>query len=129
MAQYRLRVTVGLGAGPVKGRWSRMERIADALGVSTSVAVLVLVVVSIQLALQIFALIDLARRPAVAGGKKWVWLVVILLGNLVGSVLYLAVGRRADVPVDEQYDVARAPQGDSRTADAVDLLYGRKDGR
>lgn len=73
-----------------------------------------------QLTLLVVALVDLYRRPAdrVAGGNKWIWLVVVLFVNLLGAVLYLAVGRKA-APAQE---VPPAPRGGGSVADA---LYGR----
>ena len=50
---------------------------------------------AIGLGLDIFALVDLARRDrrTVKGGKKWPWLLIILLISTIGPILYLAVGR------------------------------------
>lgn len=49
----------------------------------------------ISLGLEIFALVDLYRRDRryVQGGNKLVWVAVIVLINLVGSIIYLTVGR------------------------------------
>jgi hypothetical protein len=47
----------------------------------------------LQLGLVIFALYDLSRRERV-NGPKWVWALVILLGQLVGPILYFTIGRR-----------------------------------
>jgi hypothetical protein len=46
----------------------------------------------IQLALMIAALVDWTRRERTRG-PKWVWLVVILLGSMVGSLIYFFIGR------------------------------------
>jgi ABC-2 type transport system ATP-binding protein len=62
-------------------------------GLPRGTVVALLVLVAVQVSLQVVALVDLARRPRVEGGPKWLWLVVILGGNLVGAVVYLAVGR------------------------------------
>lgn len=51
-------------------------------------------IVLIELALKLFALVDLLRREQVAGGKKWIWVLVILAVNLLGSVIYLVFGRK-----------------------------------
>jgi hypothetical protein len=59
------------------------------MGVSTTVAGLVVALVVVQLALQLFALADLARRDKVRGEKKWVWALVIAFGNVVGAIVYL----------------------------------------
>lgn len=46
----------------------------------------------IQLGLMIWALIDLARRERTKG-PKWVWVLVIVLINLIGPIVYFVVGR------------------------------------
>lgn len=46
----------------------------------------------IQLALMIFALVDLTRRECTRG-PKWIWLLIIVLVNIIGPVVYLLVGR------------------------------------
>lgn len=46
----------------------------------------------IQLALIVFALLDLRKRTAVRG-PKWVWVLVILFINFIGPIVYFAVGR------------------------------------
>ena len=84
------------------------------------VALIVLAVV--ELGLAAFCIVDIVRRPAVLGGRKWVWIVLVVLFSLVGSIVYLAVGREQP-PAPEP-----APPGDadarSRTQAAADLLYG-----
>ncbi len=47
----------------------------------------------VQLGLMVFALVDLARRKEVKGGRKWPWVLVIVLLNIVGPIFYLLVGR------------------------------------
>ena len=47
----------------------------------------------IQLALIVWALVDLAKRDRVKGGSKVLWVVVILLFEFLGPILYLAWGR------------------------------------
>ena len=53
------------------------------------------ILIAVELGLLIWALVDLARRPAaqVAGGNRLIWLLLCLLVQLVGPILYLAVGR------------------------------------
>jgi hypothetical protein len=41
----------------------------------------------------ITALVDLIRRERTRG-PKWVWLLVILLVNYIGPILYFVIGRR-----------------------------------
>ena len=50
-------------------------------------------IIILELGLVIFALLDLSRRERV-NGPKWMWLVIILLVQLVGPILYFTVGRR-----------------------------------
>ena len=98
-----------------------LDQLAQRLGDSTTVAVLILALIVTQLALQIYALVDLARRDAVRGDKKRVWVLVIAFGNLIGAIAYLVVGRTpppADVPGGAS--TAR----DDAARRAVDSLYG-----
>jgi len=46
----------------------------------------------IQLALIVFALVDLTRREATRG-PKWVWVLVIIFINFIGPIVYFVVGR------------------------------------
>lgn len=49
----------------------------------------------IQLGLQIAALINLFRRPVeeIRWNNKLVWAVIIIFGELIGSVVYFILGR------------------------------------
>jgi hypothetical protein len=49
-------------------------------------------IVLIQLALMIFALIDLIRRERTKG-PKWMWVLIVVFINIFGPVVYLLVGR------------------------------------
>ncbi|HSO93351.1 MAG TPA: PLDc N-terminal domain-containing protein [Candidatus Dormibacteraeota bacterium] len=48
----------------------------------------------VEIGLDLVALVDLYRRPTlqVVMGNKWIWVAIILLVNLLGPILYLAVG-------------------------------------
>lgn len=46
----------------------------------------------IQLGLMIFALVDIFRREKTRG-PKWLWIVVVVLGEMIGPILYFVVGR------------------------------------
>ncbi len=46
----------------------------------------------LQLALIIVALIDLARRERTRG-PKWAWVLIILLINFIGPIVYFVLGR------------------------------------
>jgi Phospholipase_D-nuclease N-terminal len=49
-------------------------------------------IVLLQLVLMIVALVDLSRREKTRG-PKWVWVLVIILGELVGPIIYFIFGR------------------------------------
>jgi hypothetical protein len=48
--------------------------------------------VLLQLTLMIVALLDLIRREKTKG-QKWVWALVIILGELIGPIIYFIFGR------------------------------------
>ncbi len=103
-----------------------MSALADRLGVSTPVLLLIVLLVIVQMVVAMVALVDLWKRDWVAGGRKWVWVLLILFGNLAGSVLYLAVGRDVPPPVAEQ-PVGHAEthlSHSERIRRGVDALYG-----
>jgi len=47
----------------------------------------------IELGLMVFALVDIARRQVVKGGRKWPWVLVVVVLGILGPLLYLLVGR------------------------------------
>ncbi len=47
----------------------------------------------IQVGLIVWALVDLSKRERVKGGSKIVWVLVILIFEFIGPILYLAWGR------------------------------------
>lgn len=49
----------------------------------------------VQLILVVIALIDLVRIHATKG-PKWVWALVILLGNTIGPIIYFIFGRKGE---------------------------------
>ncbi len=107
-----------------------MDALAERLEVSEAAATGIALLVVIQFVLMIYALLDLYRRDTVAGDNKWLWLLIIVLANLIGPVIYLAVGRNAPSAVD---DVPESEQGqvvsrDERIRAGVDSLYGERGG-
>jgi hypothetical protein len=54
---------------------------------------LLIPVVLIELALLITALVDLIRREKTRG-PKWAWLLVIVLINIIGPIIYFVAGRK-----------------------------------
>lgn len=95
----------------------------DALSLEVRIVLAVLVVA--QVALQVYALVDLARRSQVVTGRKWIWVLIILLGELPGAIIYLAIGRR--VPAAAEDPMRSAGADADRSKRAVDLLYGKRD--
>ena len=54
---------------------------------------LLLPIILIQLALMIFALVDLIKNPN-PNGPKWMWALIIVLINIIGPIVYFVIGRR-----------------------------------
>jgi len=78
------------------------------------------VAVVLQLSLMIWALVDVIKRPAVrVRGPKWLWVIIIVFGELIGPIVYLAVAR-----LPETVDVARPTPTADRASSAADVLYG-----
>ncbi len=88
-------------------------------------ALVALVVLGIvELGLAIYCIVDIVRRPAVAGGHKWVWIVIVALFNLIGSIIYLAVGRAQPEAAEVRADPEPEAAARGKAAAAADLLYG-----
>jgi hypothetical protein len=100
-----------------------ISRLFDALPPQLAVAIVALTVV--QVSLQVVALVDLGRRTAVAGGRKWVWALVIVAGAVLGVVAYLALGRLPNEDRSGANEVGAG--GESATRRALDQLYGPDD--
>lgn len=75
----------------------------------------------LELALAVFCIVDIVRRPMVLGERKWVWIVIAALFSLVGSIIYLAIGRVQPPPPETR---AEAGAAGGRVAAAADILYG-----
>lgn len=56
---------------------------------------LVLPIIALQFILMIVALIDVLRRKQTRGPFV-MWIFIIVLGNLLGPILYFIIGRRQD---------------------------------
>lgn len=97
-----------------------ISRTLGALPLPALVALIALLIV--QLSLQLFALVDLARRTAVPGGRKWIWAVVIVVGSVLGTLLYLALGRSPREALGAANEVGAGSEGARQRA--VDHLYG-----
>lgn len=84
------------------------------------------VVLLVEIALDVVAIVDLVRRPVatVVFGNKWVWVAIIVLVNLIGAILYFAIGRKQAPAVEPD---ARAMTPTRSNADVADALYGTRD--
>jgi hypothetical protein len=79
-------------------------------------------VVLLQVTLQVIAIVQLVKTPAdrvSIGGRKWLWAIIILLGEIIGPVLWFVLGRTA-APAD----VPTAPVQGETARTAVDAIYG-----
>ena len=121
--------------------------VAESALPSTGTLALLGLVLLVQVALLVAALVDLLRRPdeAVTGGRRWVWILVVVLLQAVGPLAYFAAGRRprpvedpvvrvAGPPAHGEPRPAGPPSADrpplpgaaagSQVGGVVDLLYG-----
>lgn len=53
---------------------------------------LIIPILALQLILMVTALVDLAKRERTRG-PKWMWVLIIVLGELIGPIVYYIVGR------------------------------------
>lgn len=67
-----------------------MENLPD----SQMLSLLIPIVVA-ELALMVTALVVLVRAERTRG-PKWMWALIILLGSLLGSIVFFIFGRRSD---------------------------------
>lgn len=82
--------------------------------------ILIGIAFGVQAFLAVIGLVILVRTPAerVQFGRKWPWVLVILCINLIGPILFFALGRRPAPATD----AATAPA--TGVASAVESLYG-----
>jgi hypothetical protein len=57
---------------------------------------LLIPIVLLELGLLVWALLDVIRRERVRGGNKVIWILVIVLINLLGPIVYFIFGREED---------------------------------
>ena len=59
----------------------------------------------LQMALMLSAAISICRKPGSFRGEKLVWLIVILIVNTIGPILYFSIGaKRLEEGHDNEYD-------------------------
>ena len=103
-----------------------LDDLARRAGVSPLILAILLAVAVAQIAMQVYALVDLARRDVVLGDKKWLWVAAIVLGGLLGTIVYLAVGRPPP-KVDTPRAAGASTAGGEAARRAVDVLYNPRD--
>ncbi len=69
----------------------------------TSILPFLIPLILLEVGLLVFALVDVIRRKQVTGNNKIVWVLVIIFVNLIGPILYLAIGRKEEV-IDSDQD-------------------------
>ncbi len=57
---------------------------------------LLIPILLIQLGLQIYALIDLYRQQKVRLLPKWIWVIIIIIGEIFGPIIYFFLGRKEE---------------------------------
>jgi hypothetical protein len=55
---------------------------------------LIIPLVVLEFVLMIIALLDVIRRERVRGGNKIIWIIVIVVVNVIGPIIYLLFGRQ-----------------------------------
>jgi hypothetical protein len=101
-----------------------MQGFETLLNLPTPVLVGLAAAIVIQLILDVYALMDLYRRPKdqLIIPNKLVWVLVILFINTFGAIAYLVIARKpAAMP-----EAPMAAPGATRAEDAADLLYGKR---
>jgi hypothetical protein len=111
--------------GPHRREGLVIDAISSQLGgIPREGVIALLALLSLQVVLQLIACIDLARRRTVRGGRKWVWVLIIIAGSVLGVVFYFALGRMPD-PAEPG---PGTPEQAGAGRDALDRLYGPKSG-
>jgi len=85
------------------------------------IATLVVVAVA-QIALEVYAIVDIIKRPKdrITGDNKVLWILLVVFVNLIGAIIYLVVGRKPEAVADSK-PVDTAPEV---SRNAVETLYG-----
>ncbi len=80
----------------------------------------------VQVSLQVLALLTAFQTPEerLAGGKRWIWILIVVFGQLLGAILFLAVARRPAPDEDPLRREDTASSVDARARRAADVLYG-----
>ncbi len=98
----------------------------ELLSLPTPVLVALGALAAVQIGVEVWALVVLVRTPAerLVFGRKWPWVLIILLVNLVGAIVFLAAGRIQSAVRDPLAPEAGAAEAAGRAERAVEALYG-----
>ena len=96
----------------------------DFPSLATTTGLIIVIALSLQALLAAVSLLVLVKTPTqrVQFGRKWPWVLIILVANTIGPILFLAVGRR---PAPVADIAAQAP---ANVASTVQGLYGSEPG-
>jgi len=70
-----------------------MEPITASFEKLSEILPFIIPIVLLQLTLMIVALVDLIRREKTRYLPKWAWAIIIILGELIGPIIYFIFGR------------------------------------
>jgi hypothetical protein len=108
-----------------------MNGFEELMALPTWLLAVIGVLLVVQIAVEVFALVQLFRTSdeRLVFGKKWPWVLIIVMVNLVGAIVFLAAGRKPEAAVDPLSAASGAPAvpGD-RASRAADVLYGSEEG-
>jgi hypothetical protein len=57
----------------------------------------------LEIGLLVFALLDVIKRKRVRGNNKIIWILIIVLVEIIGPIIYLAIGRQEEI-IDSDKD-------------------------
>jgi hypothetical protein len=75
----------------------------DELEVLVDILPFLIPLIIVELALLIFALIDILKRTHMSQNTRIIWILVIIFINVIGPIIYFIFGRK-EYPVDGDTD-------------------------
>ncbi len=60
-------------------------------------------IIILELTLLVIALVDLVKRKHVTGDNKIIWVLVVLLFQIIGPIIYLVAGRKEPYIESDQH--------------------------
>ena len=96
--------------------------------VGAALVTVIVVLGALQLGLFVWALIDLVKRPRPSLLPRWAWIIVVVFLEILGSILYLTLGRRRPEIAERTEALVAAVErsGEQQTEHAIETLYGPK---